>query len=196
MSKKIKLDLVALAANPPNQNSYTLILGEIQGKRRFPMLIGLPEAHSIMMEVQNINTHRPMTHDLFCSFARNFNINVKEIIISKLQDGVFYCTLVCHYHKHFEYVNIDSRPSDAIAIAVRFKAPIYVYEDIMEEACIEIENKDIQKERADFTKPSSSSKHTLQELPVKELKDLLSKAIEYEDYEQAARIRDELSRRH
>lgn len=197
MSKKIKLDVLALAANQPNLNSYTLILGESGGRRRFPMIVGLPEAHSIAMEIQSINTYRPMTHDLFRSLAHNFNINIKEIIISKLVDGIFYCTLVCHYHKDFEYVNIDSRPSDAIAIAIRFKAPIYVYEDIMDEACIEIEDKDIQKVSPAFEKPTAApDKQTLQELPVKELKKLLNEAVQAEDYEQAARIRDELSRRH
>lgn len=196
MSKKIKLNLLALGVNQPNPNSYTLVLGEADGRRRFPMIVGSAEAYLIAIEIQNINTYRPMTHDLFLSLAGKFNINVKEIIISKLVDGIFYCTVVCHHHKDFEYINIDSRPSDAIAIAVRSKAPIYVYEDIIEEASIEIEDKDIQKVSSNFRKSSTARrKQTLEELGVKDLQKLLNTAIQAEDYEEAARIRDELSRR-
>ncbi|NJN26389.1 MAG: hypothetical protein HC819_10635 [Cyclobacteriaceae bacterium] len=197
---KIKLEILGLSSSQSQAGSFALVLGEKPGKRRLPIIIGMFEAQAIAIEIEKIIPNRPMTHDLFKSFAASFDFVIKEILISDLKEGVFFAKLICeNEHKTIE---IDSRPSDAIAIGLRFNAPIYTYETILTEAGIELSEEedepDIQQEQEKI-KPkkekSSSSPDKLKDLKMEKLHDMLNKAIEQEDYEKAAKIRDEINRR-
>lgn len=193
---KIKLEILGLSSSQSQSGSFALVLGETGGNRRLPIIIGMFEAQAIAIEIEKIKPNRPMTHDLFKSFAHSFDYSIDEIIISDLKEGVFFAKIICTDGS--KMIEIDSRPSDAIAIALRFDAPIYSYEKILDEAGIvltdESEEKipDIKK-----SKPASSKgkKGDLGDMGVDQLKELLQSAIENEDYEKAAKIRDELSRR-
>ena len=198
---KIKLEILGLSSSQSQSGSFALVLGEKPGKRRLPIIIGMFEAQAIAIEIEKIIPNRPMTHDLFKSFSGSFGFTIKEIIISDLKEGVFFAKIVCENNE--KTIEIDSRPSDAIAIGLRFDAPIYTYETILGEAGIELteeeeEVPDIQKELEQIqpkksTKPESSEK--LKNAPMEKLKEMLDKAIEQEDYEKAAKIRDELNKR-
>ncbi len=171
--------------------SYVLILEEVGGVRRLPIIIGAFEAHAIAIEMEKIKPSRPLTHDLFVSFANAFGIQLREVIINKFQAGVFYALLVCDDSTH--QVNIDSRTSDAIALALRFNCNIYTYESIMAEASITIdddESDEAQDEGKEVKTESELSNHT-----IAELRELLEKAIAEEDYERAGKIRDEIKLR-
>lgn len=198
---KLKLEILGLSSSQSQSGSFALVLGEKGGKRRLPIIIGMFEAQAIAIEIEKIIPNRPMTHDLFKSFAGNFNFSIKEIIISDLKEGVFFAKIICK--NELGQFEIDSRPSDAIAIGLRFNAPIYTYEKILGEAGIEIseeqhEEQDIQKElekiepKAAKTKSSSDA---LKNATMEKLKEMLDKAIEQEDYEKAAKIRDEINKR-
>ena len=198
---KIKLEILGLSSSQSQSGSFALVLGEKPGKRRLPIIIGMFEAQAIAIEIEKIIPNRPMTHDLFKSFASSFDFVIKEIIISDLKEGVFFAKLVCENDK--KTIEIDSRPSDAIAIGLRFNAPIYTYENILSEAGIELsdeeeEEPDIQKELEQLKpkkeKPSSSSEK-LKDIKMEKLNEMLNKAIEQEDYEAAAKIRDEINKR-
>jgi uncharacterized protein len=176
-------------------------LGEKPGKRRLPIIIGMFEAQAIAIEIEKIIPNRPMTHDLFKSFAGSFNFTIKEIIISDLKEGVFFAKIVCE--NEVTSIEIDSRPSDAIAIGLRFNAPIYTYENILAEAGIELTDEledepDLEKELEQI-KPSkektSAKSEKLKDISMDKLKEMLDKALENEDYEKAAKIRDEINRR-
>lgn len=179
------------------------MLGEKPGKRRLPIIIGMFEAQAIAIEIEKIIPNRPMTHDLFKSFAGSFNFTIKEIVISDLKEGVFFAKIVCE--NEVTSIEIDSRPSDAIAIGLRFNAPIYTYENILAEAGIELtdeleEEPDLEKELEQIKpkkkKPSTaSSVEKLKDTSMDKLKEMLEKALEAEDYEKAAKIRDEINRR-
>ncbi len=206
MSKKVKLIILALSSNQPQITSFALVLGEAKGKRRLPMMIGMPEAHSIAMELEQIHTFRPMTHDLFKAFIRNFDVELKEIFISDLKEGIFYAQLICRLPKGYEYVKLDARPSDAIAIAVRCNVPIYIHEDIIEEVGVDADDESIEEitssatavhKRGQRKKSSKKSqrKKSIAEFSTAELNTLLKEAIDRENYEEAATIRDELSKR-
>ncbi|MGM0581326.1 MAG: bifunctional nuclease domain-containing protein [Bacteroidota bacterium] len=204
---KIKLEILGLSSSQSQSGSFALVLGETPGSRRLPIIIGMFEAQAIAIEIEKIVPNRPMTHDLFKSFAHSFNYAVKEIVISDLKEGVFFAKIVCD--NGMETVEIDSRPSDAIAIGIRFDAPIYTYEKIMSEAGIvlsdEKENEDISELKKPVEKsssPGSSSTPTsksdfdkLKNMPMDKLNELLEKMIQSEDYEKAAKIRDEINRR-
>jgi len=199
--EKIKLEILGLSSSQSQSGSFALVLGEKPGKRRLPIIIGMFEAQAIAIEIEKIIPNRPMTHDLFKSFAGSFNFTIKEIIISDLKEGVFFAKIVCEDESNS--IEIDSRPSDAIAIGLRFNAPIYTYESILAEAGIELtdeleEESDIEKELEQI-KPkkekSSQSTEKLKDLPMDKLKEMLDKALEAEDYEKAAKIRDEINRR-
>lgn len=199
---RIKLEILGLSSSQSQSGSFALVLGEKPGKRRLPIIIGMFEAQAIAIEIEKIIPNRPMTHDLFKSFAGSFNFNIKEIVISDLKEGVFFAKIVCENGE--KTIEIDSRPSDAIAIGLRFNAPIYTYEAILGEAGIElseeeeVEEPDIQKELEQIKpkkeKPSPSSEK-LKDVSMDKLKEMLDKAIEQEDYEKAAKIRDELNKR-
>ncbi len=204
---KIKLEILGLSSSQSQSGSFALVLGETPGSRRLPIIIGMFEAQAIAIEIEKIVPNRPMTHDLFKSFAHSFNYEVKEIVISDLKEGVFFAKIVCD--NGMETVEIDSRPSDAIAIGIRFDAPIYTYEKIMSEAGIvlsdEKEDEDISELKRPVEKsssPGSSSTPTsksdfdkLKNMPMDKLNELLEKMIQSEDYEKAAKIRDEINRR-
>ncbi len=198
---KIRLEILGLSSSQSQSGSFALVLGEKPGKRRLPIIIGMFEAQAIAIEIEKIIPNRPMTHDLFKSFAGSFNFNIKEIIISDLKEGVFFAKIVCENEANS--IEIDSRPSDAIAIGLRFNAPIYTYESILAEAGIELtdeleEEPDIEKELEQIKpkkKKSSTSTEKLKDLSMDKLKEMLDKALEAEDYEKAAKIRDEINRR-
>jgi bifunctional DNase/RNase len=170
-----------------------VVLGEEGGQRRLPIVIGGFEAQAIAVALENMIPNRPLTHDLFKNTLSSFNIQIKEVLINNLMDGIFYAKLIC-LKDNKEY-SIDSRTSDAIAMAVRFKAPIYTYEFIMEAAGVVLDDPDIEiKAQAEKKAPKSKEK-SIQQLSDKALESLLEKALEKEDYEKAAEIRDELNRR-
>ena len=201
---KIKLEILGLSSSQSQSGSFALVLGERPGNRRLPIIIGMFEAQAIAIEIEKITPNRPMTHDLFKSFAGSFDFTIKEIIISDLKEGVFFAKIICEGGGRT--VEIDSRPSDAIAIGLRFNAPIYTYETILNEAGIELaeeedEARSIEKELEKMEKePAKSSGpagkgEDLKDLSSDRLKEMLEKALEKEDYEKAAKIRDELNRR-
>jgi uncharacterized protein len=207
---KIKLEILGLSSSQSHTGSFALVLGEETGNRRLPIIIGMFEAQAIAIEIEKINPNRPMTHDLFRSFAMNFNFTVEEIVISDLKEGVFFAKIVCS--DTVKTVEIDSRPSDAIAVGLRFNVPIYTYENILSEAGIvlndlddEGENKEKEKEKKPKTtkqekvpkepKTAASSTDPYKNSTVDQLKVLLDDALAKEDYEKAARIRDELNKR-
>jgi len=203
---KIKLEILGLSSSQSQSGSFALVLGESEGSRRLPIIIGMFEAQAIAIEIEKIVPNRPMTHDLFKSFAHSFNYSVKEIVISDLKEGVFFAKIVCD--NGMETVEIDSRPSDAIAIGIRFDAPIYTYEKIMSEAGIVLsddkDEDDISELKKPVEKSSSPSTSTpqsksdfdkLKNMSMDKLNELLDKMIQSEDYEKAAKIRDEINRR-
>ena len=195
---KIQLDIIGLQSSQSQSGSFALVLGEREGERRLPIIIGMFEAQAIAIEIEDIIPNRPMTHDLFKSFAHEFKYKVEEIIISDLKEGVFFAKIVCS--SDLGNIEIDARPSDAIAIGLRFKAEIYTYEKILSEAGIvlsdddDIEDLGIREKREEkgITKGKKSG---LKDMSLEKLNQMLEKAIEAEDYEKAASLRDEIGRR-
>jgi bifunctional DNase/RNase len=204
--KKIKLEILGLSSSQSQTGSFALVLGETDGNRRLPIIIGMFEAQAIAIEIEKIIPNRPMTHDLFKAFANNFHFHVEEIVISDLKEGVFFAKLVCS--DGLKKVDIDSRPSDAIAIGLRFDAPIFTYENILAEAGIVLtdeeeeekeKDKPTEKKEPKEKKPKKESSRRsaddLKNYSVDKLNELLKEAIEKEDYEKAAKLRDELGKR-
>lgn len=200
--KKVKLDIVGLSFSQTQSGAYALVLGEVNGRRRLPIIIGAFEAQAIAIEIEKMVPSRPLTHDLFKSFADHYKIRIEEILIYNLVDGVFFAKIICTDGN--ETHEIDARTSDAIAIAVRFNATIYTYEFILSSAGIEMEGNDllfidsfenttIDNLPEDFTNPPPNQKYQLQS--TEELEAELSKAIADEAYELAAKLRDEISKR-
>jgi len=194
--KKIKLDIVGLSYSQTQSGAYALVLGEVSGRRRLPIIIGAFEAQAIAIEIEKMTPSRPLTHDLFKSFAQAYQITVQEIVIYNLVDGIFYSKLMCFDGKRT--VEIDARTSDAIAIAVRFDCPIYTYEFILSTAGIVIEGNDFvyleninEPQEEKVVSPTGG----FNSLSVDELKTRLQEALAEESYEKAAKIRDELNRR-
>jgi len=195
--KKIKLDIVGLSYSQTQSGAYALVLGEVSGRRRLPIIIGSFEAQAIAIEIEKMTPSRPLTHDFFKSFAQAYHIAIQEVIIYNLIDGIFYSKLVCSDGR--KTVEIDARTSDAIAMAVRFDCPIYTYEFILSTAGIVIEGNDfVYLENMSETpeeKPSVGSTGSYASLSEDELKTKLQEALSEEAYEKAAKIRDELNRR-
>jgi bifunctional DNase/RNase len=202
--RKIKLEILGLSSSQSTTGSFALVLGETEGNRRLPIIIGMFEAQAIAIEIEKIIPNRPMTHDLFKSFASTFHFHVEEIVISDLKEGVFFAKIVCT--DGLKKTEIDARPSDAIAIGLRFDSPIYTYENILAEAGIVLTDEEEEEEReksetkepkAKVKKEVSSSKKSedYKNYSVEKLNELLKDAIDKEDYERAAKIRDELSKR-
>lgn len=196
--KKIELEIIALSHSVTQSHSFAVVLGEVGGTRRLPIVIGGFEAQAIAVALDNMKPSRPLTHDLLKTMCDTFEIEVEYIYISKLLDGVFYSNIVCK--KGEEYFEIDSRTSDALALAVRFDCEIYVEESILLEAGVEADpNEDAEvssgeeTELAQLTNPSTSSNYS--EMNVSELHQALQNALDGEDYEKAARIRDEINKR-
>lgn len=196
--KKIKLEILGLSPSQSQTGSFALVLSEEGGSRRLPIIIGMFEAQAIAIEMEHITPNRPMTHDLFKSFARAFDLTVEEIIISDLREGIFFAKIVCT--DGIRQKTIDTRPSDAIAIGLRFQVPIYTTEQILSEAGItsnEVEQADETEEllEQDLTSPQKSSKEALKDYSLDELTKMLSQALSEEEYERAAKIRDEIGKR-
>jgi bifunctional DNase/RNase len=199
--EKIQLEILGLSSSQSQSGSFALVLGETDGNRRLPIIIGMFEAQAIAIEIEKIIPNRPMTHDLFKSFGHSFNYTIKEIVISDLKEGVFFAKIVCENDS--KTVEIDARPSDAIAIGLRFNAPIFTYEKIMTDAGIILtdESEDEASDlTAEITKEEPKASTASEEKPLKDhsydkLKEMLNKALEEEDYERAAKIRDELNKR-
>jgi uncharacterized protein len=197
--KKIKLDIVGLSYSQTQSGAYALVLGEVNGRRRLPIIIGSFEAQAIAIEIEKMTPSRPLTHDLFKSFAQAYSINIQEIIIYNLVDGIFYSKLICSDGK--KVVEIDARTSDAIAMAVRFECPIFTYEFILSSAGIVIEGNDfvylenINEPGNDENMVTATTGGGYASLSVDELKTKLSEALAEESYEKAAKIRDELNKR-
>ncbi|MCF8217522.1 MAG: bifunctional nuclease family protein [Bacteroidales bacterium] len=193
--EKIKLNIIGISNSQTQTGAYALILGEEEGQRRLPIIIGGFEAQSIAIEMENMHPNRPLTHDLFRNFAQAFNITLTEVIINKFEEGVFYAQLICHSDEGPQI--IDSRTSDAIALAVRFKCPVYTYEEVMSAAGILIEEEDKQEnESKDQNNLEDVDETTeFQRFTVDELKQLLNEAVEKEEFERASHLRDEIRRR-
>ena len=192
---KVSLEIIGLTYSESSTGAYVLILGDKNSQRRLPIVIGSAEAESIAVGIEKHKNGRPHTHDLFIRFAREFGIEVMEVVINRFRDGVYYAMLVCKQGD--DLTMIDARPSDAIAIAVRIGCELFAYESVMEEAGI-IMN-DMEKENPDTNEESAinkgTSKTSLDLLDLETLEELLQDAIDNEDYKKAAQIRDEINRR-
>lgn len=190
--EKIRLEILGLSSSQSQSGSFALVLGEKAGNRRLPIIIGMFEAQAIAIQIERITPNRPMTHDLFRSFADNFGIRVVEVVISDLREGVFYAKLVCS--DGIKRSEVDARPSDAIAIALRFNAPIYTYENVLSEAGIVLTDEDGEEEEEELA-PTAQGGDSFKNYSAEQLQTLLNEALEQEDYERAAKIRDELNKR-
>lgn len=192
--KKIELEIVALSHSITQTHSYAVVLGETNGLRRLPIVIGGFEAQAIAVALEHMQPSRPLTHDLMKNFMNAFNVELQEIIISDLQEGIFYSKLVC-FTEH-DTVEIDSRTSDALALAVRFGCPIYTYEHILENAGILMEDSGKKpKGEAVGVEDNSASREDLSNMSLEELQTLLNDVLEHEDYIRAIAIRDEMNKR-
>jgi len=193
--EKIKLEIVGLSYSQTQSGAYALVLSEADGKRRLPIIIGGFEAQAIAIELEKMVPTRPLTHDLFKNFSQAFKIQVNEVIIYNLVEGIFYSKLVCE--QNGETLEIDARTSDAIAIGVRFDCPVYTYESILSSAGILLDEtepeEDLIGEGMEETTQEKSG--SLESLTDEELNVQMQEAVENEDYELASKIRDELNRR-
>lgn len=203
--KKIPLEILGLSSSQSQSGSFALILGEKTGNRRLPIIIGMFEAQSIAIQIEKINPNRPLTHDLFKSFAEQLHVAVLEVVISDLKEGVFYSKIVCS--DGASTFELDARPSDAIAIGLRFGVPIFTVESVLSEAGIILsdldENADDDSDEDDEDEDDDTSSGPAAPAPrdpsgqvsLDELTKMLAQALEKEDYEKAAKIRDELNKR-
>jgi uncharacterized protein len=199
---KVKLNVLGISYSQTQTGAYALVLAEENGRRRIPIIVGGFEAQAIAIQLEGLKPPRPLTHDLFLNFANTFNIDLLEITVYKLEEGVFYSKLTCDNGQRI--IEIDARTSDAIALALRFKCPIYTTEEILKKAGIIL---DFEKESAvqpqgdqqipprSVSVQDTSYTDELKNNNLQELKDLLNEAISNEDYEKASIIRDEISRR-
>jgi len=190
---KIKLEIIGMSYSQSQSGAYALILGEIEGERRLPIIIGGFEAQAIAIELEKMKPSRPLTHDLFKSFADTFDITIKEVVINKFLEGVFHAELVCLNDK--EEFRIDARTSDAVALALRFHCPIYTYDKIMSAAGIIVDDDKKDEGKKESTVKKEKTKSSFSQSTTTELKEMLQKAIDQEDYEQASKVRDEINKR-
>ena len=193
--KKIELEIVALSHSITQTHSYAVVLGEVNGLRRLPIVIGGFEAQAIAVALERMQPSRPLTHDLMKNFMMAFNVDLVEVIINDLQEGIFYSKLVCSTDN--DTVEIDSRTSDAVALAVRFGCPIYTYDNILDSAGILMEDDEKKKKPAggSISQTDSGTKDDLKKLSLTELETLLNEVLEHEDYIKAIAIRDEIKTR-
>jgi bifunctional DNase/RNase len=192
--KRVKLKVLGISYSQTQSGAYALVLIEDKGERRIPIIIGGFEAQSIVIKLENLDPPRPLTHDLFKSFADQFNISFKEVFIYKLEEGVFYSSLICS--NGIKEYSIDSRTSDAVALALRFSCPIYITEDILDKAGIIINPSEPVSNSVSGNDPlfgSDTGKYDSSS--DEELYKMIDDAIRTEDYEKAASIRDELEKR-
>jgi uncharacterized protein len=190
--KKIELNIVGLSYSQAQSNSYALVLGEANGKRRLPIVIGHYEAQAIALEIEKMKPSRPLTHDLFYNFAKTYGIHIVEVQITKFHEGIFYATLVCD--NGISIHEIDSRTSDAVALSIRFHCPIFTTEEIMSQAGILFEEDESASENTEDSVSEDFSDY-LHNLSTSELEAELQVAIDDEDYEKASLIRDEIRKR-
>ena len=194
--RKIELEIVALSHSVTQSSSYAIVLGEVNGSHRLPIVIGTMEAQSIAVILENMQISRPLTHDLMKNFMKAMNVDLQEIIISDVQEGIFFSKLICHTEN--DIIEIDSRTSDALALAIRFGCPIYIYEDVMKK----LEKQEKRMTESSFAaepeeqeKNSSSSGTQLNRMSLEELEQLLQEVLDQEDYIRAIAIRDEINKR-
>ncbi|MCC7465588.1 MAG: bifunctional nuclease family protein [Saprospiraceae bacterium] len=190
--KRIELEIVALSHSMTQSHNYAVVLGERRGKRRLPIVIGSFEAQAIAVALERMVPNRPLTHDLFKNAFDAFDIQLKEVIISNLLDGIFYARLVCV--KNGELFEIDSRTSDAIAMAVRFECPIFTYDFILEAAGVILE----EQEGGSFSTvpaPAELDEDAIETWPIDALRGRLQESLDHEESDMAAKIRDDLKRR-
>lgn len=188
--KKVRLEIVGLSYSQTQSGAYALVLGESTGSRRLPIIIGGFEAQAIAIELEKMTPTRPLTHDLFKSLAQTFAIQLREVVIYNLQEGIFFAKLVCE--KEGVFSDIDARTSDAIALAVRFDCPIYTFESILSSAGI---LSDEFLEDDDEIEISDSDENEFTKMTKEELEEQIQIAIDNEDYELASKIRDEINKR-
>ena len=196
--KKVKLNILGLSYSQTQTGAYALVLSEADGNRRIPIIIGAVEAQAIAIQLEGLKPPRPLTHDLFLNVALAFEIEIAEVFIHKLEEGIFYAEIVCVQNTN--RIRVDSRTSDAIALALRFECPIYTTEEIIEKAGIIMEfdeNGEVNDENEEpgMIKKSSATNIDYSELSSDELNELLETAITDEDYEKASEIRDEINKR-
>ncbi|MBP5364728.1 MAG: bifunctional nuclease family protein [Bacteroidales bacterium] len=177
-SSKIRLEVLGLSSHT-RSDAFSLVLAEADGSRRLSIVIGLPEAQSIAVRLENIVTPRPLTHDLFLSFAEAFDVIVDEIVLYDLRDNIFYSKIICR--QNGQTAEIDARTSDAVAIALRFNCPIYTYEYVMNLVAISRETQTVVHRPKPFS---------IQDLPVEKLTEMMEEAVRVEDYERASYLRD------
>lgn len=204
--KKIRLDIVGLSYSQTQTGAYALVLAEAEGNRRLPIIIGNFEAQAIAVMLENMIPTRPLTHDLFKNFADAFQIDVSEVLIYNLKEGIFYAKMVCSDGN--QTIEIDARTSDAVAMAVRFNCPIYTFESILSQAGVALDESEMpegekskpaaksssEKKKASSTSTASSGSE-FAGLTVEQLQESLTRALEDEAYERASRIRDEMNKR-
>jgi bifunctional DNase/RNase len=195
--QKIQLEITGLSHTITQSQSYAVLLAETEGQRKLPIVIGAFEAQAIAVAIEKLTINRPLTHDLVKNLLESFDIELKEVIIDNLQDGIFYAKLICV--KDGEEMDIDSRTSDALALAVRFNCPIYTYAFILDSAGTiltdeEQESVPVKDELSDLAEEIETG-DDLSKVSVTDLKASLEEALSNEDYEKAARIRDEIEKR-
>ncbi|MBL7765180.1 MAG: bifunctional nuclease family protein [Chitinophagaceae bacterium] len=195
-SRKLELEIVALSHSVTQSHSYAVVLGEVNGVRKLPIVIGGFEAQAIAVALENMQPTRPLTHDLLKNMMQAFQIQLTEVLIHRIQEGIFYAKLICQ--SPLETIEIDSRTSDALALAVRFDAPIFTYESILDSAGMQMDEttgtkalEDEKKSKSKMTTPKSD----LTTLSVAELQKMLEDVLDKEDYIRAAQIRDEINNR-
>jgi bifunctional DNase/RNase len=191
---KIKLEIAGLSYSQTQSGAYALVLLETGGKRQLPIIIGSFEAQAIAIELEKMTPTRPLTHDLFKSFAQSFSIQVKEVVIYNLNEGIFYAKLICE--KEGVLTEIDARTSDAIAIGIRFNATIYTFESIISSAGVLLDENEFETPTIDETiETTDTSTNSFLNLSLEELNEQLNEALENEEYEIASKIRDEIKNR-
>lgn len=193
MNEKIRLDIIGLSTSQTQSGAYALILGETEGKRRLPIIIGAFEAQAIAFELERLKPNRPLTHDLLRNMAEAYHIILKEVVINKFLEGVFYAILITTDGN--EIIEIDSRTSDAVALALRFRCPIYCNEQVLEKAGIVMDEDEDEIEEIQEDEPKEEGNSSFENYSIEELKELLHEYIAGEEYEKASKIRDEINRR-
>ena len=191
--RKIELDIVALSHSVTQSHNYAVVLGEQEGSRRLPIVIGSFEAQAIAVAMERMTPNRPLTHDLFKNTLETFNIELKEVVINNLLDGIFYARLICI--KEGEIIEIDSRTSDALAMSVRFDCPIYTYEFILDAAGVVLEDEGDEEAGTPAEAEVPEKRASLSSYSVEDLRKMLDEVLNEENYERAAEIRDEIDRR-
>lgn len=195
--KKISLDIIALSNSVNNSPNYAVILAEKGGHRKLPIVIGTFEAQAIVVTLEGLKVGRPLTHDLFHNFIQTFDINIIEVLIYKMEEGIFYAQLVCEKDGKIE--EIDARTSDSLALAVRVGCPIYIYEDILNRVSLSSEHDEFDAltndEEEDNLDINLEEHSKLEAMTLEELEDLLQQVLEQEDYDLAIAIRDEINKR-